>query len=171
MIFGKKAIKDLPIKISYYTERNLPVFIEEIGKILNKSPNEITQNDFEAIDDNSMLKCNNALVCAVASDIYEDISVDYGNASAFYDEVKHIMEYIDNPERAKNSLYGYRPTSNIYDVYELIFGKYHGIDETTILMVYEICYYILTKKAPKRKEQLAAIEAFSSGLEKLDSII
>lgn len=158
----KMIAKQLPDLIAQYATEHFNVFFKKIAEECNIAANEITEDLVNDLNEDVLEISQQALIYEVACSVLEVSKEAYGNTSAFNDIFNHIMFFIEDPEGAKNSLDGERPTSAMYLLYEKIFGKYHDNNEMNIVMLYDICYYILTKKAPKFKGEKQAVDNFTN---------
>lgn len=99
---------------------------------------------------------------AVATFLLEASAIEYGDEGEFRKKANHIMVFIQDPGLARNSLMGDRPTSIVYDVYEMFFGKWYEAPMLNMLMAYEICYFVLRKKSPLGKGEMHFVEAYTA---------
>lgn len=161
---AKRTAKQLPEMIGRYTLECISSFFDEIARELNVPTKSLTDEIMDAASEEVFINAQQVLTDNVIPLVLEDCGVAYGNSASFNEQFNHIMFYIHDPEGARNSLQGERPTSKVYDVYETIFGKYHYVEEMYIIMLYDICYYILMKKAPKYKSRKAAIDNYAAAI-------
>lgn len=156
---AKAAAKALPDLITKYTQENFDVFINHIAEKCDVSPDQVSQDILNEVDDEIILSAQQSLINSLATSIIEDCSIAFGDKYAFRKKFNDIMTYIEDPKSAM--MFGdIRPTSKIYSVYESVFGRYHDNSTMNIVMLYDICYYILTEKVPKQKKELESLQRF-----------